>query len=181
MSGSTPGGCAIRTVIASEESLVAGYCGSVRSGRCEPEHEDIMSAQSVNLPPHIACVLRQLIDGGAHSVWLIGSRANDSAREGSDWDLLSFQNHDPIATKVRQTGVDVLCVGPSGNVLPEGKPVEFIFRLSDLEWTEEEDGYACYTGKHFIEYSDKQGVDYDMPRFHRQRLRALRLWSNSSC
>jgi hypothetical protein len=139
-----------------------------------------MSAQSLDLPPYVACVVRQLIDSGARSVWLIGSRANNSVRESSDWDLLSFQKHDPVETKVRQPGVDVLWVGPSEKVLLEGKPAEFMFCLSDLEWIEEEDGYACYTGKHFIEYPDKQGIDYDMPRFHRQRLRALRLWPNSS-
>jgi hypothetical protein len=140
-----------------------------------------MSAQSIDLPPYVECVLRQLIDGGALSVWLIGSRANNSVREGSDWDLLSFQKHDPVVTKIRQPGVDVLCVGPSGKVLLEGKPVEFTFYLSDLEWIEEEDGYSYYTSKHFIEFPDNQGIDYDMPRFHRQRLRALRLWPNSSC
>ena len=139
-----------------------------------------MSAQSLDLPPYVACVVQQLIDGGARSVWLIGSRANNSVRENSDWDLLSFQKHDPVETKARLPGVDVLCVGPSEKVLLEGKPVEFMFCLSDLEWIEEEDGNACYIGKHFIEYPDKQGVDCDMPRFHRQCLRALRLWPNSS-
>lgn len=159
-----------------EESLAAGWFGSVESERCKPEHENLMSAQSLDLPPYVTCVLHQLINGGALAIWLIGSRANNSACERSDWDLLSFQERDPIVTEARQPGVDVLWVGPSGKVLLEGKPAEFTFYLSDLEWTEEADGCACYTSKHFIDYPGNQGIDYSMPRFHRRRLRAMRLW-----
>jgi len=132
-----------------------------------------------HLPAAVAQLLRELIVGGARSVWLIGSRANNCATDRSDWDFLVFQTEDPIPTTARQTGVDVLCVGPSGRVLLEGQPEDFGFALSDLQWTENERGFASYRGKRFVEYPEMQTIDADAPRFHRPHLRAQRLWPES--
>lgn len=128
-----------------------------------------------------AQVLHELsIDERVRSVWLIGSRANDTATEASDWDLLVFQTHDPTPTAARQLNVDVLCVGPSGKILLEGQTEEYSFSLSTLEWAEVSDGVACYRGKSFVEYPEGQAVDADAPRFHRPSLRAKRLWPKPS-
>lgn len=134
--------------------------------------------------PHsspVARVFHELShDGGVWSVWLIGSRANGSATEASDWDLLVFQTCDPTPTEARLPNVDVLCVGPSGRILLEGKSAEYAFGLADLEWTETSEGVARYRGKRFVEYSEGQAVDSDAPRFDRPFLCAKRLWPKGS-
>ena len=124
-----------------------------------------------------AQVLHELsLDPTITSVWLIGSRANDTPKEASDWDLLAFRTHDPSPTNARRPGVDVLSVGPSEQILLEGKSEEYAFSLSDLEWTETSERTASYRGKHFVKYPEGQAIDADAPRFHRVHLCAKRLW-----
>lgn len=45
--------------------------------------------QQVQLPDDLSNFVRRLSSKG-HETWLMGSRANGSARAGSDWDLLVF-------------------------------------------------------------------------------------------
>lgn len=124
-----------------------------------------------------AQVLHELsIDERVRSVWLIGSRANDTATEASDWDLLVFQTQEPTPSAARHPNVDVLCVGPSGRILLEGQTAEYSFLFSTLEWTEISVGVACYRGKNFVDCLDGQAVDAAAPRFHRPYLLAKRLW-----
>src|SRR5690242_8242191 len=120
------------------------------------------------LSPAAAHVLDELsLERNVRSVWLIGSQANDTATEHSDWDLLVFRSDEPIPTNKRQATVDVLWVGPSGRNLLEGQGEGYGFMLSDLEWTETtSDGIVRYRGKRFIEYPEGTAVDTDAPRFH---------------
>jgi hypothetical protein len=128
------------------------------------------------VPTFVAQTVHKLVVGGAISIWLIGSRANDSATDKSDWDLLVFQTHDPIPTKDSEPGIDVLRVGPSGKVLLDGQSEDFALTLSDFEWSEKEQGFATYSGKRFIEYPEMQSISSDAQRFQWDRLRAKRLW-----
>jgi len=52
---------------------------------------------------------------GITSIWLIGSRANNTFRENSDWDLLIFADEQTLdlmrkATELKRADVDVLVV-----------------------------------------------------------------------
>src|SRR6266581_2352893 len=136
-------------------------------------------SSGAHLPASVAQLVRELVVGGARSVWLIGSRANNCAADGSDWDLLVFQAQDPIPTTTREPGVDVLRVGPSGKVLLDGQSEDFAFAQSDLEWVEDDRGFGRYKGKRFVEYPEMQSINTDASRFHRPHLRAQRLWPTS--
>ena len=55
------------------------------------------------------------------SIWLVGSRANSSARQDSDWDLLVFVDEELSPVKARDSRVDVIRVDAHGKYLLEGQ------------------------------------------------------------
>lgn len=114
-------------------------------------------------------------------VWLIGSRANGTATDESDWDLLVFMDEDPrpVAARQLKIKIDILRVGPSGQVLLEGKPKEFTFNFADFSWSLVSEECASYVGKKPNDYVDLQAYDTDTRRFQRPKLKARLLWSTS--
>ena len=114
-------------------------------------------------------------------VWLIGSRANGSANETSDWDLMVFSDEEPAPVAPRRELIDVLHVGPSGHVLLEGKPKEFTLQLRDFQWSVLAERQASYLGKKPVKLDDGVSRDYAAPRFIRSKLHALLIWCRAAC
>ena len=116
-------------------------------------------------------------ESATREIWLIGSRANGSASETSDWDLLVFSYEEPVPVTRRHSHVDVLRVGPSGHVLLEGQPEEFTLQFTDFQWSVVSEGLASYIGKKAIDFQEGEPKNYDAPRFVRVPLKAVLLWS----
>ncbi|MCA1929111.1 nucleotidyltransferase domain-containing protein [Rheinheimera sp.] len=108
-------------------------------------------------------------------VWLIGSRASDSAHVASDWDLLVFSTIEPRVTASRIDGVDIIWKGPSGNVLLEGQPISHQFKFSDFNWLVTSENQATYLGKKFNDVPD--GIrDASIPLQSKIKGKAICLW-----
>lgn len=98
-------------------------------------------------------MLADLLALGATEVWLYGSRANDRARPGSDWDLLV---HAPLATRRALAeqepweGFHIL-IGDDGEtfVSPWNAPNRFdSVTLSSLRWQRLSVSTARYEGSY---------------------------------
>ncbi len=129
-------------------------------------------------PESVSEVLGELQrDFATESIWLVGSRANQSATAESDWDFLVFSNVDPELASARRPGVDVLLVGPGGHVLLEGKDNDYAFAFDEMQWTDLDGSSATYIGKTFLcdEESERNAEE---PVFKRPRQSAFLIWSN---
>ena len=127
----------------------------------------------MSFPNSVLEILAQLQEEPfAESIWFIGSRANQCAREDSDWDFLVFCNVEPEVVPERRSDIDIIKVGPSGRGLLEGGN---IISLEDWQWTEIGNGEAYYIGKKFIIYESP--FDSNKPRFQRKKLLAYLIWS----
>lgn len=128
--------------------------------------------------PIVPALKELAYETGTREVWLIGSRANGTAREDSDWDLMVFSEEDPLPCPKKCDYVDILRVGPSGGVLLEGQSDEYTRQLvADFKWEVIADRQASYVGTKFIESSCEATVDYDSPRVSNTNLKAILLWS----
>ena len=86
------------------------------------------------------------------SIWLVGSRANDDANEGSDWDLLMFSKNEPQENaRKRSAGVDVIHIGPSGACLLEGRDRSYLRNFGNWQWREESTCAATYVSNDFLD------------------------------
>ncbi|HAS8111342.1 nucleotidyltransferase domain-containing protein [Vibrio parahaemolyticus] len=109
-----------------------------------------------------------------NSIWLFGSRANGTANEESDWDLLVFQDKDVEYITRDSHLIDVVRVSASGMVQTDGFKHSYPF--SSWEWEFDNNESARYIGKHFIEYKD--GVrDSSSPVYKKKPCKAYCLWS----
>ena len=83
----------------------------MESPRCSTSHP-VGVAVTLTVPREIAAVLRGLLARNVE-VWLIGSRANGTAKPRSDWDFVVFGGHQILSALQRETPVaslDVLVV-----------------------------------------------------------------------
>lgn len=128
--------------------------------------------------PVALAVAELAAEPSTREVWLIGSRANGTATEESDWDLLVFTDEDPhpVAARRLKVKIDILRVGPSGRALLEGKPEDLRFEFADFSWSSVSGECASYIGKKSNDYVDLQAYDMDTPRFRRLKLKARLLW-----
>lgn len=115
-----------------------------------------------SLPDFVRTVVNELVaTASTQSIWLVGSRANDDAHEGSDWDLLVFSNNEPQQTaRKRSPGVDVINVGPSGAWNLEGE--SDVLDFADWRWRQESATAATYISKDFST-ADQEPVVVDRP------------------
>lgn len=129
--------------------------------------------------PVALAVAELAAEPSTREVWLIGSRANGTATDESDWDLLVFTDEDPrpVAARRLKIKIDILRVGPSGRALLEGKPEELRFDFADFSWSPVSGECASYIGKKPNGYVELQARDTDTPRFQRLNLKARLLWS----
>lgn len=88
------------------------------------------------------------------SVWLIGSRANGSERDDSDWDFLVFSSS-PIHEEIKNNAVfhredvDLLIIGENGEFSkPFGKPKAG--SLMKWKWNQVSDVLAHYEGCEWV-------------------------------
>jgi predicted nucleotidyltransferase len=123
----------------------------------------LINAVIKGLPEDARVIIQELAnDPTVESIWLIGSRANSRARRESDWDFLVFFNTEPIYVTQRRQNIDLLRVGPSGAVRPDGGE-EIDFR--DFRWKPIDDRRAAYRGKQFIPYEPLVARDGHEPVF----------------
>ena len=107
-----------------------------------------------SLPDSVLKVVAELkAEVSTESIWLVGSRANQTSTPNSDWDLLVFSNTEPEVVPARYSYVDVIRVGPSRQIfLLEGKGSDFILSFADWQWRQTDEANAVYVGKRFIDY-----------------------------
>lgn len=134
------------------------------------------NSATIELAPIMTAVDDLAHDLNTREVWLIGSRANGTETEESDWDLLVFSFTEPVPILFVRTNIDVLRVGPSGNVLFDGETIPFT-HLDDFQWLSVNNQEASYLGKDSINFVDCVPRDYAAPRFIRTKLKALLVWS----
>lgn len=126
-----------------------------------------------DLPDYVRRAVADLAsEPTTQSIWLIGSRASDTARPSSDWDLLVFSSTEPRERHRRCNELDVIHVGPSRYFLAEGQPAaSFTRSFANWEWDEDGD-QATYTGYDLLgetEHADSSPV-------RRPQRRAVRIW-----
>ena len=108
------------------------------------------------------------------SIWLVGSRANQTAQDNSDWDIVVFQNKPLKASMARHVNVDIIRVYENKFGMVDGKNIEFSF--DSWEWSGISDLEAQYKGQKFIDYSN--GVrDMSDPIYKKSACRGFCLWS----
>ena len=133
-----------------------------------------------HLPESVREVLSELAsEFSTQSVWLVGSRANQSARSDSDWDMLVFSSVDTERRSPRRPGIDVIRVGPSGLSLLEGKSEVFRKSFDDWKWNTVDERLANYLGAKTDSKSVTEGVVYDLPKTRATKQQAFLLWTRN--
>ena len=127
----------------------------------------------VELTEHVREYISLLTDSypAIHEIWLIGSRANSTAREDSDWDLLVFGDpgifealeHD---VAFYQGGINLLvfyneagdfCC-PWGSKKKKGD-------LKDWKWEKKSDSLVTYEGKcKRVNYEEIEATESDLKK-----------------
>ena len=109
------------------------------------------------------------------SVWLIGSRANNTAHETSDWDLLAFGNKKALACirkhrELHRPDVDFLVVTNGDVFINAWGNCDKTGSLSQWEWKQKSDVEAEYT-----EVKSSPGANYGNVALKRRL--GLRIWA----
>jgi Polymerase beta, Nucleotidyltransferase len=110
---------------------------------------------------------------GITAIWLIGSRANGTAKESSDWDLLVFGDLGTRACLNAHRELhrgDVDCLTLTGGKFQNAWGKQKALKLTELEWEETTETHAQYTERKWSEREGSTGVVS-------QRMGAVRLWS----
>ncbi|RYE01285.1 MAG: nucleotidyltransferase domain-containing protein [Sphingobacteriales bacterium] len=129
------------------------------------------------LPAHVADIVQQLKeDMDSLEVWLIGSRATNTAHATSDWDLLLRSAREPEPVTHRCEGVDVLHCGPSGKILLEGQPRKREIKFTGFMWEAISPVEARYSGIQFLPVQEGVVRDSWDPSVVRFPAKALLLW-----
>jgi hypothetical protein len=130
--------------------------------------------------PVALAVAELAAEPSTREIWLFGSRANGTATEESDWDLLVFTDEDPrpVAARRLKIKIDILRVGPSGQALLEGETEGHRLEFADFSWLRVSGKCASYLDKKLNDYVELQAQDADSPRVQRRlRRKAELLWS----
>lgn len=115
------------------------------------------------------------------SIWLFGSRANNSYKDDSDWDLLIFANKNileelKINSSFKKNGIDVLVVFDGKNF--EGPwPDNQGIKKGDLtfwNWNQISDNEATYKS---IKYKNEKEW-FKSDNFECKELKAINIWPN---
>lgn len=134
--------------------------------------------RSIELSEAVLAVITELSqEPSVLEVWLMGSRANASASESSDWDLLVFSEHEPRASPGRHPKVDVLWAGPSGSLLLEGQPECMALNFSDFQWVRRSADSAEYLGRKSLDHPPGIARDATEPAQVRVPSCSIRLWA----
>jgi hypothetical protein len=127
-------------------------------------------------PEAIASFVGRLLQLGLE-VWLIGSRANQTSTEASDWDLLVFGSQQLLESLAREApiaGVDLLVVFDGEQFKsPWPRPEDGHFKCGSLtrwKWTKLSDDAATYEGSKWID-----DETWDTSRKRAMRVRRCRM------
>ena len=135
--------------------------------------EELLNA----LPDFVLKVLSELKEEEAtESIWLVGSRANQTSTPDSDWDLLVFSTVEPEVVSARCQDVDVIQVGPSGQVLLEGQGLHLKHSFASWQWREIDEVNATYVGKQLIDYPPG-ARDSSGPVYSETKQPSYRIWA----
>jgi len=137
---------------------------------------------AVVLPNEIQGLLNDVRQNipSATEIWLIGSRANNIAREDSDWDFLVFGDDSSLKklkcmTEYRRENMDFLVVFDGDNFIePWGKPQKS-GSLTKWEWNRTSDCSAQYKQKKFIPDSDQEDSDLESGTFIEKIVNAIKV------
>jgi len=133
-----------------------------------------------DLPQFVCRAIDELAgDSSTQSIWLVGSRANECAKDNSDWDLLVFSARDPKPGSASSAAIDVIRVGPSGNFLLDGKGLDFLLSFSNWLWTPTGETAATYTS-YDLEAADGPLVVKSTAGPLRVQRKAFRLWPRAA-
>lgn len=99
------------------------------------------------IPSYIEKLTEQYPD--INSIWLFGSRANDTFREDSDWDLFVFGNEQVLVSlrnnfSFKNDSIDILFVVNGDDFVSPWSDKSG--RLSDWQWKEISSTEASYIG-----------------------------------
>ena len=135
-----------------------------------------------NCPEAVSEVLAELQkESSTESVWLIGSRANQSSTSESDWDLLVFSSVGPeFRPSARRSNVDVIRVGPTRRFLLEGGPDAFTYSFEDWLWAPLNEISATYVGRKYCDYDGMTERNTGERVFLRPQGSAYLIWSNAA-
>lgn len=129
----------------------------------------------IELPPFVENVVDDLkTNASIKSIWLIGSRANNSAREDSDWDLLVFVEEELSSVNRRDSSVDVIRVDTNGKYLTDGESADHI-NLFNWSWNDSGNGEATYKKRVCPQVSGDGLID--LSSVYMKTLRGYQIWS----
>lgn len=115
------------------------------------------------------------------SIWLFGSRANGSATDNSDWDLLVFANNQVYQalqenTAFHNSNFDVLIVIESAGTFKKPWGRKKAGSLMSLEWKQHTNDTASYLSIKFI----PDPHESHFGEFQEERLKALKLFERGT-
>ncbi len=111
---------------------------------------------------------------GLAAVWLIGSRANGTAKPSSDWDFIAIGTAETLAhlraaTDLHRTDVDFLVVSNGDDFEVAWGEREKHGSLAEWQWEQLDERNAVYTQSKWKDAIDGAGVRLT-------RVRAKRVW-----
>ena len=128
------------------------------------------------LDPQVVQFLKQLgaVSPGLSSVWLVGSRANGTARPTSDWDFLAFGSEETLtflqsATALHRQETDFLVVTNGEDFQAAWGEPQKTGSLSEWQWSQLTATDAEYMQSKWVEHEDGSGVKVSQSR-------ATRVW-----
>lgn len=113
-------------------------------------------------------------------IWLIGSRANNTAREDSDWDFLVFGDDSSLnklkrMIEYKRENIDFLVVFDGDNfIAPWGIPKKS-GSLTKWEWNRISDYSAQYKHINFIPDSDQDDSELESGTFVEMIVNAIKV------
>jgi hypothetical protein len=129
----------------------------------------------MKFPLAVQDVLSQIkLSENARSIWLVGSRANDSYRENSDWDFICFISESVTERSARSAIVDIIQVDCLGESLLEGQTLDLKGMFSSWRWHDLKNGKATYVSR--ITPNVPLGQAYDHSDVKLVTNNALRIW-----
>lgn len=131
----------------------------------------------MEFPREVEEVMTHLIsDSTVDEIWLIGSRADGSGSQTSDWDFLVRSTREPRSVPRRSPNIDILWSGPSGATLVEGEDEGLTFEFSDLAWKRTSTAEASYVGRRLKDFQYGVARDATESVVVRSRQRAHLVW-----
>ena len=131
-----------------------------------------------DFPEQVTDVLKGLLsEKETDSIWFIGSRANGTEHEGSDWDFIAFVSEDISEFSVRNNRVDIIRVDRNWNYLLEGKGMELMGLFKTWQWREVEPGRAVYKVR--VTPQVRDGKPFNIEDVSFVELLAINVWSRN--